>query len=208
MAKVNEQNIPSELLDMYRGTLGEVRPNAAVHKRYPYRLPRCQEGGSLVTQPQKTQRERFKAAIQKFKTLSPAERARWYDAMPPWSSFLWYYNYCIMSSLMGNANTDQGGAGVIKSIQHKLIDIPAGAGEGQVALDTIDPAKSVVMLNGASTAIDEEFPDPGLAWWATMVFPYVSSLTANLLKCKWCIAIPHVEATKAATISAIIIEYI
>lgn len=206
MAKLEEpQNIPPALLDLYRGTLNPHPTGNIVKKRYPFRMPRMQEGGTGVHTGQKAQRARFKTAIQDFKGVSPSERARWYAAEPPWSSFLWYYNYFIMSSLAGNANIDQGGSGVIKSIQHKLISIPAGTGEGSVAITAIDIAKAVVMLNGASTAIDEE---AGPIFWSTMVFPYVSSLASELLKCKWSVAVPYFTNTKAATISAIIIEYI
>jgi len=164
-----------------------------------------QEGGKGVSQAQVAQRERFKTAKNNFATLSDAERARWYAAEPPWSSFLWYYNYFIMSSLMGNADIQDGGAGVIKSIQHKLVTIPAGTGEGSVAITAVDVDKTVVMLNGASLAIDEE---AGPVFWSTMVFPYVSNLASELLKCKWCVAAPYSTDTKAATISAIVIEYI
>lgn len=205
MAKVEgPQEIPSELLDGYRGTLGEITPIDGVRKRYPFRVPTMQ---TLVGHPspkQKAQRARFLIAKGDFAGVDFPTRQRWYDAAPEWGSFLWYYNYFIMSSLVGNADPNSGGAGVIKSIQHKLVAIPAGAGEGQVAITAIDVAKSVVMLNGASVAIDTENAER----WATMVFPYVSSLASELLKCKWCVAVPYASATKAATISAIIIEYI
>lgn len=205
MAKTTgTQNVPSELLDRYRSALGEQDPKSNVGKRYPYRVPPMQTATGHPSKKQLSQRSRFNLAKVDFANLSPAERTRWYENEPEYGSFLWYYNYFIMSSLAGNADVPAGGAGVIKSIQHKLIAVPAGAGEGQVAITSVDVAKTVVMLNGASVAIDEELG----AFFSTMVFPYVSSLAAALLKCKWCIAAPYCSNTKAATISAIIIEYI
>ncbi len=117
-------------------------------------MPRMQEGGTGVHKGQKAQRERFKEAIQDFKGISPAVRARWYAAEPPWSSFLWYYNYFIMSSLAGNANVDQGGAGVIKSIQFVSKSIPTGGNE-PIAISAVDPLKTVVMLFGNSYIADK-----------------------------------------------------
>lgn len=205
MAKTEgTQSVPSALLDRYRSALGEQDPKNNVGKRYPYRVPTMQTIAGHPSRKQISQRSRFNYAKVDFANLSPAERARWYESEPEYGSFLWYYNYFIMSSLMGNADIPAGGAGVIKSIQHKLITIPAGSGEGQIAITSVDVDKTVVMLNGASVAIDDEAG----VFWSAMVFPYVSSLAAALLKCKWCIAVPYVTNTKAATISAIIIEYI
>jgi len=68
---------------------------------------------------QKAQRARFLTAKGDFTGADWATRQRWYAAMPIWGSFLWYYNYFIMSSLSGNADTQDGGAGLIKSNQFK-----------------------------------------------------------------------------------------
>ena len=156
MAKVElPQNIPSELLDEYRGSIGEVRPDKGVRKRYPYRVPTMQTDGGHPTAKQKEQRARFLTAKNDFANVSWAQRQRWYAAMPEYGSFLWYYNYFIMSSLSGNADIKDGGAGVIKTIQFKEISMPAGAGEGQVAITAVDPAKCVVMLYGASVNNEE-----------------------------------------------------
>lgn len=205
MAKITEpQNIPSELLDGYRGTLGEVRPDDGVRKRYPYRVPTMQTAIGHPTVKQKKQRARFLTAKNDFANVDWATRQRWYAAMPEWGSFLWYYNYFIMSSLIGNANISEGGAGVIKSIQFKQISMPAGTGEGQVAITAIDPAKTVVMLYGGSlTWLEAET-------WATAVsiYPYVSSIAAELVKCKWSLDNWDGNITLAATIGLTIIEYI
>lgn len=148
------QNIPSELLDGYRGALNAHPTGSIVKKRYPYRIPPMQEGGKGVYPRQKAQRARFKEVIQNFKGTSPADRARWYAAEPPWGSFLWYYNYFIMSGLAGNANITQGGSGVIKSIQFVNKSIPTGGNE-PITIAEVDPAKTVVMLFGNSYISDK-----------------------------------------------------
>ena len=98
MAKTEgTQDIPSALLDQYRATLGEQRPNTSVSKRYPFRLPLFQAGKPGETVKQRIQRDRFKQVITQFKGLSRAEKERWYAGMPPWSSLLWYYNFFMLS---------------------------------------------------------------------------------------------------------------
>ncbi len=154
MAKIEgTQSIPSVLLDLYRGTLTEKQPDGTSRKRYPYRVPNMQEGGSDVKAGQLAQRTRFKEAIRNFADVSPAERARWYAARPPWSSLLWYYNYFIMSDLSGNANVDQGGAGVIKSIQVVKEEVPT-TGTKTFTISEVDPTKTVVMMFGNSFISD------------------------------------------------------
>jgi len=198
------QDIPSELLDAYRATLGEETPRKGVEKRYPFQVPHKQDGRGNVTAGQRIQRDRFKIAISDFAKELPAERARWYAAMPAWSSFLWYYNYYIMSDLSGNANQDAGGVGVIKSIQFKTVSMPAAGGEGEVAITAIDINKAVVMLFGGSINNEE-----GEAWFrSSVVYPYVSSLASELVKCKWSLATIRGEDTLAADIGIIVIEYI
>lgn len=149
-----EQDIPSELLDLYRGTLNPHPTGGVVKSRYPYRMPPMQEGGRGVSAKQNAQRARFKIIKEKFATLSPTERARWYDNMPPWASFLWYYNYFIMSGLAGNANPEQGGAGVIKSIQFVKETVLVG-GAKTFTINEVDPAKTVVMMFGNSYISDK-----------------------------------------------------
>jgi hypothetical protein len=205
MAKIEgTQTIPSELLEAYRGNIIPATPDGVVRKRNPWHLPAMQEGGAGVSQNQQIQRSRFKHGITLFKTLSTADKQRWYDARPIWGSFLWYYNYFIMSDLSGNANINQGGAGVIKSIQFKTISMPAGTGEGEVAITAVDPAKTVVMLFGSSFLYD----DTEYRSFAWPVYPYVSSIAAELVKCKWSTTNYWTVQTAAANIGIIIIEYI
>lgn len=154
MAKIEgDQSVPSEWLDLYRGNLNPHPTGNIVKKRYPFRMPRMQAGGTGVHSAQLAQRERFKIIKGNFKNLSSAERARWYAAEPPWSSFLWYYNYFIMSGLVGNADITHGGAGVIKSIQVVKEAVPT-TGTKSFAISTVDPAKTVVMVFGNSYISD------------------------------------------------------
>lgn len=198
------QNIPSALRDSYRATLEEATSKKAIAKRYPYRLPHMQTVGGHPSKKQVAQRERFKTAVSDFANITPTERGRWYDAEPPWGSYLWYYNYFIMSSLLGNANINDGGAGLIKSIQQKTMTIGAGTAEGSVAIDEIDITKAVVMLQGSSSSQREEE-----AYYIVVpVYPYLSSLAAKLVKCKWSLPDPAGVNTLSATISLTIIEYI
>ena len=106
MAKVEgDQSIPSEWLDSYRAALGEKRPNAAVEKRYPFRVPTAKTGAAGETPARRAQRTAFKNAISKFKNLSQADRQRWYARMPEWSSLLWYYNWFMLNG-PGRLNPD------------------------------------------------------------------------------------------------------
>ena len=205
MAKITlPQDIPSVLLDGYRSTLGEVRPDKGVRKRYPYRVPTMQTAVGTPHPKQLIQRARFLGAKDRFATVDWATRQRWYAAAPEWGSFLWYYNYYIMSDLTGNADPQKGGFGVIKSIQFKNISMPAGTGEGQVAITAIDATKSVVMLFGNSMWIYET-EAVGIAG---TVYPYVSSLASELVKCKWAVPAYSGNNTLAATIGIIVIEYV
>lgn len=201
MAKVNTQNIPAELLDLYRAALGEERPDKGVRKRYPYHVPTVQTETGHPTPAQKIQRGRFKTAIEKFNATSPADRQRWYDAMPVWGSFLWYYNYFILSALTGNANLDGGGIGVIKSIQYVTGTLLAGApADVNIVITTVDPAKTVVMLFGAGYEWDEVLAGVAISW---AVYPYPKAVIAEQLTIR---ASGSIDIN--AAISAIVIEYI
>lgn len=198
MSKIEgDQNIPSELLDLYRGTLGRGRDPAHIKTRNPYRLPTMQEGGLNVRKAQTAQRERFKTARDKFKTLSSAERQRWYENEPPWSSFLWYYNYFIMSSLVGNANTNQGGLGVIKSIQFVTGSMSTGSPANvNISISTVNPDKCVAMLYGAGAyeAATGAF---------CSVYPIPVSITATQVTIR-----NSAQNDVAYTAGVIVIEYI
>ena len=198
MAKVTgTQNVPSSLLDLYRATLGEQDPENNIGKRYPFRVPPMQTEKGHPTAKQLAQRSRFKTALADFANESASSRARWYAAEPPWSSFLWYYNYYIMSDLMGNANIEQGGAGVIKSLLYYTYAIPNGApADVNVVITEVDAAKTVVMLFGAgklAVGIDAYVP----------VYPYPKAVTATQLTVRASMA-----NEGGFDGSAIVIEYI
>jgi len=203
MAKTDgTQDIPSALLDSYRATLGEQRPNTAVGKRYPYRLPPMQASGKNWTKAQNVQRNRFRTVMDSFKTLSPAEKARWYAAMPPWSSLLWYYNFFMLSGLMDVLGADAKGASVIKSIQNRTIDLPL-AGTTITHAAVIDAQKTVVMLWGASYKYNwDQVGDIPYAW-AWPVYPIWGTLNNTNISLTWAIA-PEVGSKVALQV----IEYL
>lgn len=148
------QNIPPALFDLYRATLNPNSSANIVKTRYPFQMPLMQEGGPGVSVAQIVQRDRFKTAVANFANVSEAERQRWYAAAPEWSSFLWYYNYYIMSDLAGNADWKGGGFGVIKTIQFVKDSVPV-AGNKSFTINTVDPAKTVVMMFGNSFISDK-----------------------------------------------------
>lgn len=152
MAKVDTQSIPSELVNQYRATLGESDNKLVVGKRKPFRLPKMQAGGGGVSDAQQVQRNRFIAIKNLFADVSPTQRERWYAGEPVWNSFLWYYNFFMMCGLSGNANLEQGGVGVIKSIQHLKESVPT-TGNKVYTIDSVDVDKCVVMLNGSARRV-------------------------------------------------------
>lgn len=204
MAKTDgTQNIPSELLDTYRATLGEEKPGDVVGKRYPYRVPRMQNGHGNVTATQRIQRDKFKYVIDKFKGLSAAERARWYAAMPPWSSLLWYYNFFMLSGLIDVLGANAKGASVIKSIQNISDSIPTG-GKTVTIPNAVDTSKVVIMIWGSAHNWNFEEPIPdNFAAYAWNIFPVWSNLTATSIWVGW-----SETPQFAATVSLQIIEYI
>lgn len=205
MARYEEpQEIPSELFDKWRHTMGWAGGQPWQKKRHPFKIPPMQEGGRNVRPSQIAQRVRFKTAIALFKPLSQTERQRWYDAAPEWNSFLWYYNYFIMSALVGNANVSQGGAGVIKSIQNVIVSIGSGTSVGEASISEINPDKAVIMLQGNSGAVYET--ETAAAW--LLVFPIVDELQKEKVKLKWGLPSPLSINVIAANVSATIIEYI
>lgn len=195
-----DQVIPAEWLDLWRGNLTDKSPLKITRKRYPFRRRLWKKGGYKVTAKQKGQRERFEAIIAKFKLIGSADRSRWYDARPPWGSLLWYYDYFIMSGLMGNANENQGGLGVIKLIQHVKTSIPTGGTTLSIAT-AINYEKAVIMAWGGAHS-HEEAGSPAYAWaWAC--YPIPKLLNSSQFAVDWS------EVPEAAGNAAfMIIEYI
>ena len=198
MAKTEgTQSIPAPWLDSYRATLGEQRPNLAVHKRYPWRLPNMQAGKSGESAGQRIQRARFITVRDSFKNRSQAERARWYANMPPWSSLLWYYNYFIMSGLMDILGANPEGAQVIASINHYTFTIPGGApADITVNISEVNPAKSMAFFYGGGPhEVSEQI--------GIVNFPYLVAINATTLIAK---GSNHNTGNSGASVS--VIEYI
>jgi len=196
------QSIPSALRKAYTASIGQITADALARKRVPFRNRKMQDGRPGVTDEQKAQRARFKNIIGKFNDVEMTERSRWYDAEPVYSSFLWYYNYFILSGLTGNANGQQGGFGVIKLIQH--ISTSLGTAGATVSIPTaIDPLKSVVMAWGAAHkmayAPGSEYDLPYV--WS--IFPVPKVINSSQMEVLWS-ETPDV----AGNCAFIVIEYI
>jgi len=69
------------------------------------------------TSAMRAQRTRFKDAVAKFSLLSRADRERWYARMPPWSSYLWYYNWFMLNAIPNLWQAVPGGDAVLNNIQ-------------------------------------------------------------------------------------------
>ena len=195
------QVIPAEWLDEYRATLTENLPADATRKRYPFRIPLRQKFGYKVSAKQQEQRNRWLEIKTKFKNIPWAVRQRWYAARPPWASLLWYYNYFMMSGLMGNAVVGDKGGGVIKDIGHYVFTLPAGTPANvTVNIDTCDPAKAVAFLFGAGGL---EVNPGGTEYYAFPVYPYLVSIAST-----YAIFKASMDISWATGCSASIIEYI
>jgi len=174
--RVELQVIASEIRYEYDGTITPLMPNEIIRGRYPWRVPQMQAGGPKESAGHKEQRARWLAIIDKFKLLPWAVRQRWYAARPPWASLLWYYNYFMMSGLMGNAVIGDKGGGVIKDINHYTFQLPAGTPANvTVAIDECDPKKTVAFLFGAGFYFYAA--DGAVA--LCPVYPYLASLNSS-----------------------------
>lgn len=182
MARIEgTQNIPSEWKYAYDGTLTPLMPNSVIRSRYPWHVTQVQEGGPKESGGHKKQRARWKAIRDKFNALPWEERQRWYAARPPWASLLWYYNYFMLSGLMGNALVGDKGGGVIKSIQHKTFTLPGGAPTNvTVNIDAIDPAKGICFFYGGGGYL-HEWDGQGAV---VPNYPYLVSLASSYLIAK------------------------
>lgn len=149
-----DQSIPSALLKIYKATLTEKNLNTFCKKRSPFRIKKMQEGGSHVRLSQINQRERFKKAIQQFNQTGYVERQRWYASRPIWNSFLWYYDYFMLSAITGVLGASAMGAAVIKSIQVVKGSVPTTGGKSFV-ISAIDANKAVVLPYGNSFISDK-----------------------------------------------------
>lgn len=161
-----------------------------------------QADGADVKPGQIKQRNRFIQIRDKFHTLSDTQKTRWYAARPPWSSFLWYYNYFMMSGLMDVLGANPEGASVIKSIKHYPFTMAAGAPALiTVAISSIDPTKAMGFLFGAG--FGEGSGEDPVVHWAWSVYPYVIDIytTSMIMKASG-------NISQAAGCSVSVIEYI
>jgi len=155
MAKVTTQSIPSEDRIIYKRALQistSHKDIKYVRTRYPWRLPQMQAGGADVKPAQQIQRDRFKYVKNKYALLSAAERARWVAANPEYHSYLYGYNFFMLEGLMGGGTVEY--PQMIKSIQVVKESVPT-TGTKSFAIDTVDPAKCVVMIQGNSYISDK-----------------------------------------------------
>lgn len=174
MARITgTQSIPSELKTLYDGTITPLMPNGAIRRRYPWAKPGKQTGGYLITAKEQEQRSRWLTVRNLFKNISQEERQRWYAARPQWNSLLWYYNYFMMSGLMGNVHVNGMEAGVIKDINHYTFTLGSGtAPEATISIDACDPAKTVPFFFGAG-------------WWEVLsgvvavMYPFMKTLGSS-----------------------------
>jgi hypothetical protein len=198
MARVEgTQSIPSEINDGYRQLLTPKTPDGIVRLRYPYRVPGLQNLFGNPSQAQRDQRARFRTAVDNFNAISPAERSRWYDTMPPWGSFLWYYDWFILSALMGVTGLPGRYEAVIKSIHYYPFTIPTGVQvDITVSITAVDPLKAVVMLFGAG--FDYYQDTIGVA-----NYPYPKAIYSSSMILRG--SLPN---TEAAECGALVIEYI
>lgn len=203
MAKTDgTQDIPSALLDKYRATLGEEHADNTVEKRYPYRVPSMQTRRGTPSAAQTAQRTKFLAGKTKFDALSAADRQRWYARMPPWSSYLWYYNWFMLNAVPNLWQAVPGGDAVLNNIQVVETNLATGGGVVNIPV-TVCATKCVVMLQGASWKKESYITQEWTADYAWPVYPVLSNISATQIDLRWSVA-PQV----AAHVSATIIEYI
>ena len=201
MAKITgEQSIPSEDLENYRSALGEARADGTVEKRMPFRLPQCQAGRAGETPQKLKQRNSFKAGLAKFKLLSQADRQRWYNRMPPWSSYLWYYNWFMLNAVPNLWQAIPGGDAMLNNIQVVKTDLSVGGGLIDIPSEVI-ATKCVVMLMGAAyDVVEAGEPQYAYAW---AIYPILSSISNTQIDLRW-----GTTPQGSSLVSATIIEYI
>ena len=203
MAKTDgTQNIPSALLDKYRATLGEEQADNTVEKRYPFRVPTMQTIRGTPSATQRAQRTAFLAGKAKFDNLSVADRQRWYARRPPWSSYLWYYNWFMLNAVPNLWQAVPGGDAVLNNIQVIETNLATGGGLVNIPV-TVMATKCVVMLQGASWKQEMYATQEWDAFYAWPVYPILSNISNTQIDLRWAVT-PQV----AAHVSATIIEYI
>jgi len=191
------QNIPSEIAKQYSAILTPKLSRGTVRRRCPFRRPKTQDGGPCVTPAMEFQRSRFKTAVSKFNECPQESRSRWYETAPEWHSYLWYYNWFILSALMGVTGIPGRFEAVIKGINHYTFTMPSGSPQNiTVSISAIDPDRAVVMFYGAGVYVPQE----GVG---VPVYPYLVSLNSSQAIVK-----ASLSLDESAGCSMSIIEYI
>ncbi len=187
MAKVDNQSIPSEDRILYKRALQistTIFGNTYVRTRYPWRLPQMQAGKADEKAGQKIQRARFRYVLNKYALHSPAGKARWAAANPEYNSFLFGYNFYMLEGLQGGGPDKF--PQMIKSIQ-VIKDTMSKTGNTGFVIAAVDPAKTVILINGNSFVSDKiQRGNSSVADGATVnialspsVDPAISEVTLN-----------------------------
>lgn len=122
--------------------------------------------------------------------------------MPPWSSFLWYYNWFMLNAIPNLWQAVPGGDAILNNIQ--VIKTTLATGGGLINLPSeVNPTKCVVMLQGASWKKEEYATTEWDAYYSWAVYPMLSSISTTQIDLRWSVT-PEV----AALVSATVIEYI
>lgn len=155
MAKVTTQSIPSETRILYKRAAQiatTLRGQDYVRGRFPWRLPKMQAGGPDVKPDQQIQRDRFSYVKKKYVPLDAATKARWAAANPVYHSYLFGYNFFMLEGLMGGGPEKY--PQMIKSIQ-VIKQTMSKAGNTGFVCTAVDPAKTVILINGNSYISDK-----------------------------------------------------
>ena len=197
MAKVEgTQSIASALLKKYQAALTRKTSTSHVRIRMPFELPKAKAGGLDESVARAAQRERFKTVKDSFNTLGTADRTNWYNSAPIWNSYLWYYNWFMLSGIMGVSGIPGHFEAVIKSIQYAVCQVPIAHGTGTCTFSSVNSDKVVFMINGAGFYEIGE----GLA---VAAHPYLLTHDSTIAKFR-----AAMENGAAFDMSTVIIEYI
>lgn len=185
MVKVTgTQTIPAEWDKQYEGTLTLKLPDGTIRKRYPFRVPARQDGGSRVSPGMILQRQRFKLAINSFKSITSQQRQEWYEASLNLEKTLFYFNYFLKSALMDVLGGIIQGAEVINKIQFQKIAVPT-AGTWLTFATAVNPNKVVILQGGCainSFETDKTTVGYGFAW---AILPVFDSLLSSSMWVGW-----------------------
>jgi len=201
MAKIEgTQNIPSEIAKQYSAILTPKLSSGTVRRRCPFQRPKTKDGGPCVTPAMEFQRSRFKTAVSKFNECPQESRSRWYETAPEWHSYLWYYNWFMLSALMGVTGIPGRYEAVIKGINHYTFTLPSGDPTNvTVSISAVDPERAIVFFYGAGAHAGEANGQ----YFGIPNYPYLVSLDSSQAIVK-----ASLYNDQAAGCSISVIEYI